>query len=364
MKRISVYVKGDRNSPAYYRIYQYIDNLENEYSCKYRMQMSPKAYSHWMPVSKQPYVIKLIIYIYIYTRVFKALFLDLFQKPDIIILHRTLIGYHVSYCFRMLLKIIISRGCKLIWDFDDQIIENGEISEKNFKYLSKLSNDIVVTHDYLKSIVPDSYKFKVKILPTTDGDMYRLFNTDLNIVRQNLLEKQVVLVWVATSVNLPFIKNIIPILDIVSTKIKKLKGKQLVLKVVCNEPLLCTCVDLVIKNIKWTREKAISEMMSAHIGIMPLIDNAFTRGKGGFKLIQYLSIGLPCIGSDVGYNKAIITNENGFLVDTEQDWIDAIINLSDKNRWVSYSDAAFNTWLKKFNYNENMRVWNNLIFNS
>ncbi|WP_025835228.1 glycosyltransferase [Bacteroides stercorirosoris] len=140
-----------------------------------------------------------------------------------------------------------------------------------------------------------------------------------------------------------------------------LDKRKLVLKVICNERLECDCDNLIIENICWSRQGAIEGMLKAHIGIMPLLDSEFTRGKGGFKLIQYLSIGLPCIGSDVGYNHSIISLECGFLPRTESEWITAIIKLSNILSWKSYSENAFQYWRLNFSYEKNLEVWKALI---
>jgi glycosyltransferase involved in cell wall biosynthesis len=57
------------------------------------------------------------------------------------------------------------------------------------------------------------------------------------------------------------------------------------------------------------------------IGIMPLLDRPFERGKSGFKLIQYMACGLPVMASPVGVNSSIVEEEsNGFLATSEADW--------------------------------------------
>ncbi|MER3472336.1 MAG: group 1 glycosyl transferase, partial [Chitinophagaceae bacterium] len=58
-----------------------------------------------------------------------------------------------------------------------------------------------------------------------------------------------------------------------------------------------------------------------NIGIMPLEHDAWSKGKCGFKLIQYLSLGIPAVASPVGVNKTIIDQGiNGFLAANEEEW--------------------------------------------
>jgi glycosyltransferase involved in cell wall biosynthesis len=64
------------------------------------------------------------------------------------------------------------------------------------------------------------------------------------------------------------------------------------------------------------------------IGIMPLKDDAWSEGKCGFKLIQYLSLGIPAVASPVGVNKVIIEEGvNGFLCSTKEEWKNALHKL-------------------------------------
>ncbi len=363
MKKISVYVKGDRNSPAYYRIYQYLDKLhEGECKCIYRTQMSKDVYRKWMPVSKQSIYIKIIVYIYIYFRVLWGLLCDWVNTPQIVVLHRCFIGHYMPYSYRFLIKRIVYRGAKLIWDYDDQIIANGEISPFVFDNFAKLAKHIIVTHQYLKSLLPLSSQDKVIVLPTTDGDMYKMYSSvDMNFKRINSLSKQVSLVWVATAVNIPFLEQIIPVLDEAAQVLHETDGRTVLLKVICNAPLSCRCENLIVENISWTHERAIQGMLDSHIGIMPLVDNEFTRGKGGFKLVQYISIGLPCIGSDVGFNHSVISPECGYLAKDKKDWMTAILKLSIPSQWELYSKCAYQHWWLHFSYERNLKVWKRII---
>lgn len=75
------------------------------------------------------------------------------------------------------------------------------------------------------------------------------------------------------------------------------------------------------KFIKWNRESEIQDLLNCNIGIMPLTDLAFAEGKCGFKIIQFLSLGIPTVASPVGVNKEIIEEAvNGFLCTSKEQW--------------------------------------------
>lgn len=314
-----------------------------------------------MPISKQPILTKILVYVHIYVRMLYALMQDVIIRPDIIVIHRRIISRFMPLSYKILLHLVKYQRTKIVWDFDDNITESRELSENTFRLFSKLSDRIVVTHNFLKDLVSKEYHHKVLIMPTTDGDMYNSFeNEHINDIRLTDFDKELKLVWVATSSNLKYLESIIPILD---STAKKLMGKNITLKlsVICDSALLHTCKYLKIDNIKWTRDKAIKAMQTRHIGLMPLADTPFTKGKGGFKLVQYMSIGLPCIGSNVGFNTYVLSDGAGILVNEEQEWENAIITLSDKETWKLYSQNAYNSWIKNFSYKENLLHWKQIL---
>ncbi len=83
-----------------------------------------------------------------------------------------------------------------------------------------------------------------------------------------------------------------------------------------------------IRNIRWTRERATEEALDSHIGIMPIDNSKMSKGKGGFKLIQYLSVALPVAGSAVGINNSIISDEVGRRISDlgKEQWRDALLD--------------------------------------
>ena len=86
---------------------------------------------------------------------------------------------------------------------------------------------------------------------------------------------------------------------------------------------------LPMASIPWTEDTEVASISSFDIGIMPLKDEPFERGKCGYKLIQYMACGLPVVASPVGVNSQIVEHGvNGFLASTPQEWEQALRTLA------------------------------------
>lgn len=80
-------------------------------------------------------------------------------------------------------------------------------------------------------------------------------------------------------------------------------------------------LDLPMESIAWSEQTEVQSIASFDIGIMPLRDDPFSRGKCGYKLIQYMACGLPVVASPVGVNCQLVEHGvNGFLADTPEQW--------------------------------------------
>lgn len=89
-----------------------------------------------------------------------------------------------------------------------------------------------------------------------------------------------------------------------------------------------------IKYIKWDENSEIRNIARCDMGIMPLYNTLWEKGKCGFKLIQYMGVGLPVIASPSPANLEIITN-NGFICESDDDWYNKIelLILNEKLRY-------------------------------
>ena len=83
-----------------------------------------------------------------------------------------------------------------------------------------------------------------------------------------------------------------------------------------------------LEILPWTEGTEVSSIQSMDIGVMPLPNTDWARGKCGYKLIQYMACGLPVVASPVGVNSEIVEHGvNGFLAETDEEWRSAIETL-------------------------------------
>ncbi len=84
---------------------------------------------------------------------------------------------------------------------------------------------------------------------------------------------------------------------------------------------------------EWSSETELKWLSTFNIGILPLVDDQWTKGKASYKLLQYMSMGIVPIASSVGFNKDIVEDGvNGFLVNTKEEWVKKLsLLIEDEN---------------------------------
>ena len=220
-------------------------------------------------------------------------------------------------------------GAKIVYDFDDSIwLPNTSGSNwlvGGLKWHHKVGSICRWSHkvscgnqflvDFAKKHNPN-----VQLNPTTiDTKNYH------NKIKDQQTDK-VVIGWTGSHSTMKY-------LDSVPNLIKEIESEHNIEFVVISdlEPKLKLKS---LQFIKWNKESEVEDLLKINIGIMPLTDDDWSRGKCGFKALQYMSLGIPAIASPVGVNKEIIDNNiNGFLCEKEGDWKRALkILITDNER--------------------------------
>lgn len=363
-KRISTFINARGICPSgYYRILQFFEPEE----LKVHQLMTPRHFRWWHKRSaSQKRLLAPFHFLIIILRTMCGLAVESLRSSqgDVVIINRTVSPRLLLPTHRWLLQRI-ARRATLIWDFDDNMLEQGIISRAEHDLLSAISHRIVVTHQFLADTIAPEYRDKVAILPTTDGSMCRFTDDELIEPRLRTYASEIRLVWLGTAGNLVFLRSIIPQLDRFADELLRTYHKRLSLHIVCNQKLSVVTSTLQVVNTDWTHEAGIQALRDAHIGIMPLADNEFTRGKGGFKLIQCLAAALPVVASNVGFNTRVINDRCGRLVSAdvaEADWTTAIITFcTDAEAYRAAAIAAREQYFERFNYNAARQQWRSWV---
>lgn len=366
MKQVAIYSKGGSIIPSSnFRILQYTGRLNctpllRPMASDRLFRMHNAVHGKWYR-----YFVYLIYYLILQMKLTGYLLRDIISPPDCIIVVRAASPKVITLLNRILMKKCFGQAKKLIWDFDDNIFKIGEITGFEAGILRKKAETIVVTGDILKNLLSEEEKSRTIILPTTDiaFDEYDV-SADIEGRRESF-DSRIDILWLASDVSLPNLYASGRQLDKAASDIRERYGKKTVLRVVCNKPFVFETECLEIENIVWSKETAEKELLRAHIGIMPLEDNEFNAGKGGFKIIQYMSAGVPSAASDVGINGNMIENGvTGYLVDNNdpEGWSKALCALAgDRESYFCACKASRKRWEEKFSARRNIDVWNRLV---
>jgi glycosyltransferase involved in cell wall biosynthesis len=108
--------------------------------------------------------------------------------------------------------------------------------------------------------------------------------------------------------------------------------------------------ELAIRGTPWREASEIEDLCDIDIGLMPLPDDEWAKGKCGLKALQFMALTLPVVTSPVGVNAEIIRNgENGYLASTDDEWFErlsALIESADARRAVG--DAGRETVVSRY----------------
>jgi glycosyltransferase involved in cell wall biosynthesis len=118
-----------------------------------------------------------------------------------------------------------------------------------------------------------------------------------------------------------------------------------------------------VVEIAWNEQTEIDLINSFDVGVMPLPDNDWARGKCAFKLIQYMACAVPVIASPVGANIDLISSNNGLLASTSQEWIAAIYYyINNKEKRFKIGNAGRERIKKNYSLKENLPKLHNIIY--
>ncbi|OGV71449.1 MAG: hypothetical protein A3B82_01665 [Methylophilales bacterium RIFCSPHIGHO2_02_FULL_57_10] len=212
---------------------------------------------------------------------------------------------------------------RLIFDLDDAIFCNSDGSfsatrMKRFAAIAKASDHIFAGNRFLAE---KSAKFNaaVSIIPTClDVEKYSIV--------ADKPEDHIDLVWIGSTATRKYLVDALPALNLAAQRIPSLR-----LKIIADFDLPQAGIPTLA--VPWNAATEASELASSHIGIAPMRDDDWSRGKCALKVLQYMAAGLPVVSSNAGVNaEAVTPGKSGYLVSTPEEWAQAIQTLASDEK--------------------------------
>lgn len=298
--KLIFFPEGDiKNAASRYRVYNLERYLRDDFETEI---LVPPATSP----PPTPAHLKLKYPFYFLNRLFKGLRAG---GNDILFIQR---GEYLLGSLK-LNKILKKCNKKMIFDIDDAtFLLNPKIYE-----MFKISDIVLVGSHFLKDEA-EKFNDNVYLIPTS-------IVTEKCPVKTHIEKSEVVIGWIGSPSTIKY-------LTLIKDPLEEL-GKRYTLKFVVigannakDKVPNIRNVNMEIKD--WTLETEWDELKSFDIGVMPMLNGDWERGKCAFKAIQYMALGIPTVCSSVGEaNYLINTNKNGFLCADAKEWLKSLEDL-------------------------------------
>lgn len=240
---------------------------------------------------------------------------------DLIWIEKEIFPYMPSFFERILVFI----GVKYIVDYDDAIFHNYDLSKNKFikLFLSnkinsvmKYSSCVITGNTYLSNYAQLAGAKNTQIIPTVvDHTRYQK--------SEQIVGSILTVGWIGSPSTQKYVVEILSALQAVHQQFP-----FRLLLIGANSDVSGQLPGLNVEVLNWTEETEAELISMMDIGIMPLHDGPWERGKCGYKLIQYMASGVSVVASPVGVNEEIVKKSNaGFIAKRQDEWECAILKL-------------------------------------
>lgn len=223
-------------------------------------------------------------------------------------------------------RLAAATGKPIVFDYDDAIFHMYDASGnrvvrallgKKLQPLLKRTSLCFCGNRYLLDYAA-RFAPRTMLLPTVvDTDIYRP-------AEPRPPDAPVTIGWIGSPSTWPYVRPLLPLLR----ELAETRGVRV--RVVGAGPGARSDAFPGLDLVDWSEESEVDEVRAMDVGIMPLPDDIWAKGKCGYKLIQYMACALPVVASPVGVNCEIVApGANGFLADGEREWRDALLRLID-----------------------------------
>jgi len=213
----------------------------------------------------------------------------------------------------------------LVADYDDAIFHRYDLHPlpvvrrllgSKIDSVMRRADVVIAGNDYLGDRARDAGAKRIELIPTiVDTSRYAVAGTPT--------DRPITIGWIGSPATDHYLSLVLPALQNITAS-----GRDIRVTAVGASTAHLAGFPAEIRA--WTEDTEVAEIQQFDIGIMPLPDESWERGKCGYKLIQYMACGKPVVASPVGVNAVLVHHGvNGFLARNEREWIQALELLCD-----------------------------------
>ena len=215
---------------------------------------------------------------------------------------------------------------KIIYNYDDAVMFSDKRPEQysrshfvGFRRSVRISDMVIIGSAYLGSFA-EPFSDNVNVLPI--GLDIGNYKADIN--RQDT--GTIKLVWIGSASTISYLADIADVIEEVGKKYD-----NIALKIIGDE--FIEFENLPVEKCKWSKDSRADDLCSCDIGLAPLPENPFTRGKCSFKVLEYSASGLAIVASPVGTNTVhVVEGVTGFLAGNKNQWVEKISQLVENKQ--------------------------------
>jgi len=254
---------------------------------------------------------------------------------DAVFLHKKKLNFFDAFWLHRYSK-------KVIYNFDDAIMYSDKTPDRNsrshfipFRRSVKLADMVITGNSYLAE---HARKFNpnVEVLPIG------LRVSDYKLDCPPKSDDKIRLVWIGSRSTLNYLAEIKPALEEIG-----LRFDNVILRIICDD--FFDLQNMPVEKRLWTKDTRGVDLAACDIGLAPLPDNRFTRGKCSFKVLEYASAGLPVIASPIGTNPEYVKDgATGFLATSIREWVAKITKLIENTQLRKIMGQEGRAYAEKF----------------
>jgi glycosyltransferase involved in cell wall biosynthesis len=254
--------------------------------------------------------------------------------------------------------LLLKRRCRVILDYDDAIFhnyDNSKIGVKKLIYKKKISrlmrsaSCVIAGNQYIADYARAAGSERVYVLPTV-LDLGKYDSAESGVVREKFT-----IGWIGTPMTVKYLEILRGVLSALYFK------DQVRLTLIgCRQ---FDIPGIEVQTVTWSEETEAQMIRNFDVGVMPLFDGPWERGKCGLKLLQYMACSVPVIASPVGVNVTIVEHGiTGFLAHSRREWVEALTVLyeQDKLRLEMGREARYHV-SANFDIRSNASILNQIL---